>query len=1855
MNKLKLLMLSWGLITLSTHVNAQCDPEVPLYVIDLSANPDTTWVLFEADALNREGQCCSASGSENCIQFLITVHPNSAGIFFDYDGAGAFGALNWQIDCGPLNDMRDTICITDSGPFLLTFCKPGTDNGNYSLTSVSRPTFPEDQFVPLNCTQPVSAEGVTASTINWESISPGAPGEYDSFLSCTDCLDPVYTPGPYGPAEVEYRVCGYPILDYCVGDFIYCDTVKFTSLDSILIDITPANPVFCTGGDVTLTANATGGDGNFTYYWYDDALNLIGTGPNYTASVAGSYTCEAREGNYEPFYCDNFKRTVIVGETLPPVVDASEDQVLCADNPSATISATIQYSTTGIWTGGNGVFTPSDEDFDMVYTPTSAEIDAGSVILTLTSTGAGSGCLNSFDEVQLFFIDTIQTSLEDITLGCFGETALISPIITGGLAPTQYLWSNGVTTLDNTLGAGIHCLTVTDDNGCQITDCFEITTSSELVFTVSSTPATINGGNDGTATALPSGGTPPYTYDWSNGGTNQTETGLSYGIYTVTVTDDAGCTRTQSVVVNEPRCDGFVLNTSATDVLCNDGATGTATVIASGGQEPYTYQWNDGASQTNSVAVGLPAGVYEIIVEDDDNCISVSTATVFEPSALMNIMTQSNVTIEGGNDGSAEANVSGGFGAYTYDWSSGDNTSAINGLIAGWYIVEISDENNCVLVDSVFINQPPCDQFQLLVSTISPVCNGDLTGEANLSLLNGAAPYSINWSTGENDVLSISGAAAGIHTVEVTDAQGCFTFLNFGISEPSPLSIGLASTPSTCYGYNNGTIDMSIAGGTYPYYSYSWSSGQTTEDIIHLAPGFYSVMIEDTNGCQANANTTIVDPLELTITLDSIHMATCFGGTDGAIYITANGGNMTYSYDWSNGASSQDITGIDVGGYIINVMDGSFCELDKPITYFITEPELVEADTIIIHCPTPGETTTSVEITPIGGTSDYAISSDNGMSYGVNGTYTLELATGNSYDIIVRDVNNCVSSAYTINIDETLTIDDIAFNLCYGLGQTDELINVSISGGSADYSVSTNGGSSYGSEGVYSIAVPVNSDYDVTVMDANGCESVATTISLPNIFTSSINATSNYNGFNISCNGLSDGEATVTPTGGSETYTYLWNNGAVSNINSGIASGNHTVQITDGNGCVINNAVILNEPTAVNESFVSSSYASGDNISCNGLSDGSIDVTIVGGTGVYTYDWDNDGTGDVDDTQDLSLLSAGDYALTGTDQNGCPFSLTITLSEPSALSDAAILSSNPSGDNISCIGMNDGSINYTVNGGAGSYTFDWDNDGVGDNNDTEDLASLVAGTYTVIATDLNGCTISESIILTEPTSMSQAVSLSSFPSGDNISCNGMNDGSIDYTINGGAGGNEFEWSTSDGSGLVLIDEDQSGLTAGTYTLTVTNMNGCSIDTTIILTEPVSLAYSIDPYVYPSGDNITCFGYNDGSIDFICNGGALPYTFDWDNDGTGDFDDPQSLSDITAGTYNIIAMDINGCTISDVVTLIEPSGPNQSVETSIQPSGYAISCYNQTDGWIDYTITGGAQPFTYDWDIDGLGDNDDLEDLSNLPAGTYNLTATDQNGCQVFQSVTLIEPDSLMLSGIIGNTSCYDVQDGLIDISLSGGTLPYSFDWSNGSDSEDIANLGDGTYDISIVDAQGCTQSATFIVTEPDSLYISLFSPLNFHDHNIDLYGGNDGSIDATIYGGTENYTFNWSNGQNSEDLSGITAGQYILTVIDAQGCMAIDTIRLTEPFDLELPTAFSPNNDDANDAYVIKGIEAYPDNNFSVYNRWGNMIFNADGYNNTWGGTNENNQLIPDGVYFVILNINDGEIERSTYVHIKTH
>jgi gliding motility-associated-like protein len=309
-----------------------------------------------------------------------------------------------------------------------------------------------------------------------------------------------------------------------------------------------------------------------------------------------------------------------------------------------------------------------------------------------------------------------------------------------------------------------------------------------------------------------------------------------------------------------------------------------------------------------------------------------------------------------------------------------------------------------------------------------------------------------------------------------------------------------------------------------------------------------------------------------------------------------------------------------------------------------------------------------------------------------------------------------------------------------------------------------------------------------------------------------------------------------------------------------------------------------------------------------------------------------------------------------------------------------------------------------------------------------------------------------------------------------------------------------------------------------------------------------------------------------------------------------------------------------------------------------------TCNGSVNGTISVTMNGGLAPYVYLWSNGAVS-----EDLTGLSAGAYTLIASDQNGCADTVTVTLYQPSPINNVVQEYNVLCNGGATGYIMTSVSGGTSPYNYFWSNGSQSAHAINLTAGTYIVTVVDYRGCSRKDTAVIIQPDPLNISISSPEHNNGYNVSTYLGNDGSIDLGVSGGVSPYTYVWSNAAVTEDLSSLSAGVYSVVATDANNCTISASITLDQPVKLEIPSGFTPNSDGSNDNFVVHGVEENPDNVLTVFNRWGNIVYQKKNYSNQWSGTNNRGEELPDGTYFVILEVSSKELILKGYVEMKRH
>ena len=709
-------------------------------------------------------------------------------------------------------------------------------------------------------------------------------------------------------------------------------------------------------------------------------------------------------------------------------------------------------------------------------------------------------------------------------------------------------------------------------------------------------------------------------------------------------------------------------------------------------------------------------------------------------------------------------------------------------------------------------------------------------------------------------------------------------------------------------------------------------------------------------------------------------------------------------------------------------------------------------------------------------------------------------------------------------------------------------------------------------------------------------------------------------------------------------YTFSWSTSDGSGLDlsslnqNGLTAGTYNLIVSDDNGCSIQQEIVLDEPTEITITENISNY-SGYQISTSGGSDGTIVLNVVGGTNSFTYQWStNDGSGLSVNQKDQSGLSAGTYTVVVTDSNGCSVTKTYTLEEPTAL---LISIDNSVVSNIACFEGNTGKIKIDIDqASVGPYTYEifgttYTGDPYLNRVDNIDLLTytftgLVAGKYQITVTDGNGNSTTTGIKeITQPETPLIVTAVLSTYGNFNVGCQTDNDGSIDITVSGGnVAGNAnytYVWSTTDGSGLIQGDEDQSGLGPGTYTVSVTDENNCTATQSFTLTQAQPLNYVLD-----RKQDITCFGDDDGAIEISVTDGTGVYTYDWSTtNGSGLVQGQQDQSGLSPGDYKLILSD--SCTTLEYNYTIRSPGELEISLDEVQN----VLCFGDSTGKISVTVSGGTQPYNYVW-VDNFGNtyNRDIGNvfnsgnLSNIPAGTYTLTVTDSNQCSAtLPPVEITEPADLLLSFDKTDLSCYNSNDGTITVTASGGVSPYTYTWSDLGNGSSRGNLAAGTYSVIVKDANECEETVDIVIAnaelfdvDPVITQISCFGAndgsieLNFvggvgnvnvqwtddstagvNRNNlspgvysvlitdessctierdftiiepqeieitgiitnaIDCIEPNSGSIDLQVAGGTAPYTFLWSNGSTTEDLTNVPANNYLVTVTDSNGCIS---------------------------------------------------------------------------------------------------
>ena len=1538
------------------------------------------------------------------------------------------------------------------------------------------------------------------------------------------------------------------------------------------------------------------------------------------------------------------------------------------------------------WSGPNG-YTASIEDISGISSGayTATVTDANGCTLQLTSTLTAPAQVATVITTSVFGGNNIS---------CNGSSdGTVDATIVGGTAPFNTNWSgpNGFTSVvedPSGLVAGTYAVLITDTNGCLANASVTLTEPQPLGTSVLT--STSNSGDaigcQGDATGsiqlAVAGGSSPWNITWigPNGfiANSGAITDLFAGTYDATISDANGCVTSTSITLTEPTsiaAFGTVGSFNGTNVSCASATDGSIDLAVSGGAGPYAFAWsgpNGFGSFAEDINTLAPGG-YDVLVTDLNGCTSGANFQLDAPDTLTTILTSadfngSNISCSGAADGSIDLTVGGGISPFAITWNGPNgftsNNEDLSGLDAGTYTVDVADANGCSFSTSIsLIAADPILldlQAALLGGGNQVSCAGGTDGMVDLTITGGTAPFTISWTDGIGftaNTEDINSVGAGFYQASVSDANGCTQTANVLLNAPPALDL-MATLSSingnnvTCAGAADGSIDISVSGGVAPY-TVTWNTGSTDEDLTGITAGTYDVTVTDANGCSANASYTLTAPVTVVADVTSSiqpggNNITCAGGTNGTVDALITGGTAPYDIAWSGPnaftSNSASLSGLAAGTYDLLVTDANGCSLAS--ANVLTEPAPVTPtlSTVTysggfnIPCATVAVGVFNASAT--GGTPNYAYAWTGPNGFTSNDANLVSLVAG-TYDLTVTDSNGCTGAASSSltapgALDVVLEFTD--FNgspvSCAG---NDGAINLTVAGGTPSYQYDWTGPNGSGSqqEDLYGLFTGA---YTLVVTDANGCSlDTTTTLAAPAPLQANFSNTSNI------CGATSAGAVDVTMAGGGAPYLYSWSgpNGFTSTDEdiAAIPNGTYTLTVNDGLGCNSTFSTSLTGPAPITSGTYVSFFGL-YNLQCQGDSSGVIELTPQGGSTPFSL-LINGPSGYTSSALQNTGLVAGDYSLTITDLNGCSMDTTITLTQPTTSVDVGLtLSVYPSGTNVSCYGASDGSIDASVSGGSGPYVFNWRGP---DSLEfaTEDVTGLPAGDYNyeLVVTDANQCNFFTTVTLTQPDTALYATSVSTtFFGGFNTSCEANSDGAIDLTAAGGNGGYNYTWTGP--NGFNASSEDVSELMSGTYIASITDINGCTVQHIVDLIAPVPIAPALDAFAFPGGTTISCQGATDGSIATTLSGGAAPYTYSWS--GPNGFTSTNAnISALEAGTYCLSVIDANGCTGQACTTLNAPV----LLEASTTTVGAACATSN---GAVDLTVTGGSAPFGFVWD-----NSETTEDLSGVAPGTFNVVVTDANGCVANASAVVAGSSGMNTSANVSDDNCFGSATGSVDLTVSSGTAPFSFSWSNGSTTEDLSGVAAGTYTVTITDGVGCTYSDDFTVQQPTAIAIDTLVSTFEGGYNVSGYGASDGSIATAVSGGASPYVFDWSNGATTESISGLTAGTYILLVTDASGCSASLEVTLTESIDLEMPTGFSPNGDGSNEFFVVRGIEGYSKNLLTVLNRWGNVVYEQPNYKNEWAGSSNQGEQLPNGTYFIILSINDGMRTLQGYVDLR--
>ena len=1295
-----------------------------------------------------------------------------------------------------------------------------------------------------------------------------------------------------------------------------------------------------------------------------------------------------------------------LGGSTPFTIEGCQSSVVTIKRPNPKPTpqlVALTYSgtaTPGIdYTGFPATVTIPANDTVVSFTITALTDALAEGMETIDIQVFGSACnTTATDQRTIEIYDIPGFNVTDNFSICQGQSASLSAISNPSNSFLTFSWSGGTIPASGSNVSVTPAATTTytvsaSYPGCSNQDSL-ITVAVEPTPTISLSPQDITCLNPaGSITATGTAGS-AFTFTISPGGnilsgSPSTFTGLGGGTYSVTISSVAGCSNTATATINTTAGLNWN-NTTFVNNVCNGGAIGSINATVFGGTAPISYTLNPGAiANTTGLFNGLLAATYTVQAVDFIGCSATTIVTINEPSALIwNSVTTNPVLCNGQSNGSIVIAATGGSGGYTYTLNPGsvnNSNGQFNTLNAGSYTIQVSDANACSNVTVVNISEPGLLNWSALSSS-NVTCNGYADASINATAIGGQGSINYTLQPGniQNSTGIYNGLNAGIYTVTATDQNACSISTVTTLTEPNALNFTVVqNTIPSCVPGNDASINVSVSGGT-PNYTYTIGSGnQGNGNFLNLGAGNYIVVASDNNACSISTSVNIASPPNVSWSNVTVTNANCFGVADGQISALATTANPVLNYTLNPGNLSGS---------------GNFTSL-----------------------------------------------------------------AANTYTLTATDAIGCSAiSLVQINQPTQILFNGVVSNPALCQGSNTGSISLSANGGSGALSYTLLPGSVTNSTGVFNNLS--SAAYTVIATDLNGCSN-STIVNVTQPISMQWSSVSPQM---VNCFGQNDGSIISTATGGSGLLTYQILPGSVSNTSgtfNNLTAGVYSITATDVNLCFISTTVSISEPLPLQIINVSQTP-----LSCVPGNDASIIVSVSGGTPTYQYAING---GSLQSSNQFSNLSPGQYTVTATDLNSCTVSTIVVAQAPVVLS-----WTNATSTPVSCSGSSDGDISVLISNNNGGLQYVL-NAGL-QQNASGNFSGLTAGLYTVVATDALNCSLATTLLVGSPL----PVQVNSFTKTD-PSCFGDNNGSAQISASGGTG--SFLYQIQPGN-ITTSSGIFNALGANNYTITATDINGCSVSTLFSLMQPQQLL--INAVVTKETG---CVPNNTGSISVYAAGGsgALSYSVG------GVFGVSPTFNNLIAAPYVVVVKDANGCTVSSATVVNQTPSPGFTFVNHED-----LLCHSDNTGSLQAYATGPAQIINYNLQP---GNRDTLiPSFVNLPAANYVVTVTDVNGCTSTTNINVLNPEALSFSQFdVIHPNCADAQSGQILSVVVGGTGNIEYTLWPGSQTNsfgDYTLLNPKLYTIVAKDANGCSISRLETLVQEnccDNIFVpNAFSPNN---------------------------------------------------------------------------------------------------------------------------------------------------------------